>query len=97
MPPLNNPHDHPTALKDLKDSIYREKVLRARAMTPEERFNSGFEITGEAFHRMLEGAMWQLGINDVNEGWSEVGRRLQRLRAAQEHGRYTTVSKHGLP
>lgn len=94
---MANPHDHPTALKDLQDSIYREKVLRARAMTPEERFNSGFEITAEAFHRMLEGAMWQLGISDVNEGWNEVDRRLQRLRAAQEQGRYSTVPKHTVP
>jgi hypothetical protein len=85
-----NPHDHPTALKDLQDSIYREKVLRARAMTPEERFDSGFEITSEAFQRMLEGAMWQMDIQDVSEGWNEVSRRLQRLRNAQEHGRYTT-------
>ena len=97
VPPLMNPHDHPTALKDLQDSIYREKVLRARAMTPEERFNSGFEITSEAFQRMLEGAMWQMGISDVKEGWIEVGRRLHRLRAAQEHGRYSSVPKHSLP
>jgi hypothetical protein len=97
VPPVANPHDHPTALKDLQDSIYRDKVLRARAMTPEEWFNSGFEIITEAFHRMLEGAMWQLGISDVNEGWNEVGRRLQRLKVAQEHGRYSTVTKHGPP
>lgn len=49
VPPVANPHDHPTALKDLQDSIYREKVLRARAMTPEERFNSGFEIPAKRF------------------------------------------------
>lgn len=36
MPVMANPHEHPTALQDLQDSIYREKVLRARAMTPEE-------------------------------------------------------------
>lgn len=94
VPSLNNPHEHPTALKDLQDSIYREKVLRARAMTPEERFNSGFEITSEAFQRMLEGAMWQMGTSDVNEGWNEVGRRLHRLRAAQDYGRYTPDPKH---
>ncbi len=86
---MANPHEHPTALKDLQDSIYREKVLRARAMTPEERFDSGFEITNEAFQRMLEGAMWQLSIDDVSEGWKEVGRRLDRLRKVHDAGRYT--------
>lgn len=87
---MANPHDHPTALKDLQDSIYREKVLRARAMTPEERFDSGFEITREAFLRMLEGAMWQLGTDDAVIGWKEVGRRLDRLRNAQDFGRFAS-------
>ena len=64
-PAMANPHDHLTALKELQDSIYREKVLRARAMTPEERFDAGFEITKEAFRRMLEGTMWQLSIDEV--------------------------------
>ncbi len=82
---MGNPHDHPTALKDLQDSIYREKVLRARAMTPEERFHAGFEITNEAFHRMLEGAMWQTGTDEIAAGWQEVGRRLERLRKLQDH------------
>ncbi len=87
---MANPHDHPTALKDLQDSIYREKVLRARAMTPEERFDAGFEITNESFQRMLFGAMWQLELDDITLGWREVERRLKRLRHAQEHRRYTT-------
>jgi|GEM_PF-2390905 len=34
---MPNPHEHPTALEDLQNSIYREKILRARAMTREER------------------------------------------------------------
>lgn len=92
---MANPHDHPTALKDLQDSIYREKVLRARAMTPEERFDSGFEITRDAFQRMLEGAMWQLSTEDVEEGWKEVGRWMDSLRRAQDAGRYITQPSHG--
>jgi hypothetical protein len=86
---MDNPHDHPTALKDLQDSIYREKVLRARAMTPEERFDSGFEITNEAFQRMLTGAMWQLETDDIDLGWREVKRRLERLRRAHDHELYS--------
>lgn len=86
---MANPHDHPTALKDLQDSIYREKVLRARGMTPVERFDAGFEITNEAFQRMLAGAMWQLQTDDIATGWREVTRRLERLRRVNEHKRYT--------
>jgi hypothetical protein len=88
-----NPHEHPTALKDLQDSIYREKVLRARAMTPEERMAAGFDITNEAFQRMLHGAMWQLNTEDTSLGWAEVERRLDRLRNMHEHGLYSVERK----
>ena len=86
---MANPHNHPTALKDLQDSIYREKVLRARAMTPEERLDAGFELTNLAFDRMLEGAMWKIGTSDPSEGREELKAQLARLRRADEHGRYT--------
>lgn len=88
---MANPHEHPTALKDLQDSIHREKVLRARAMTPVERFDSGFELTNPAFDRMLEGAMWRLDRSAPSKGREELKARLARLRRADEHVRYTTT------
>ena len=87
---MSNPHDHPTALKDLQDSIYREKVLRARAMTPAERWQAGFEITNEVGERLLGGAMWSLQTDDIDAGWAEVRRRMARLRRVHDHGRYVT-------
>jgi hypothetical protein len=92
---MANPHDHPTALKDLQDSIYREKVLRARAMTPEERFDAGFEITNDVFRRMLTGAMWDTEGMDTDAGWREVARRLDRLRRVHDAGRFTSVPPAG--
>lgn len=86
-----NPHDHPTALEDLQESIYREKVQRARAMTPEERFDCGFELTNFAFDRMLAGAMSQLGLEDESAGRVALEARLERLRKLHDHGLYTTV------
>lgn len=83
-----NPHDHPTALLDLQDSIYREKVLRARAMTAEERWTAGFEITNEVFERMLSGAMWKLDTEDRALGWEQVRKQLDRLRRVHDHGHY---------
>ena len=75
-------------LEALQDVIYRDKVLRARAMTPEERLTEAFELTDEVFQRMLCGAMSQLGIEDEQEGWREVRRRLDRLTAFRERGLY---------
>ncbi len=83
-----NPHDHPTALLDLQDSIYREKVMRARSMTADERWTAGFEITNEVFERMLDGAMWKLGTEDRSLGWEQVRKQLARLRQVHDHGRY---------
>lgn len=85
-----NRHDHPTALEDVQDSIYREKILRARSMSPDERWSAGFELTNEVFERMLEGAMWKLGTKDVSEGWQEVRNQLDRLRKVRDHGLYVT-------
>lgn len=87
---MPNPHDHPTALKDLQDSIYKEKVLRARAMTREERFLAGFELTNEVSGRILEGMIQRRGCSDEEQAWSEVKRRMKRLRLASDHGFYST-------
>jgi len=86
---MANPHDHPTALKDLQDSIYREKILRARAMTPEERFESVFELSEFQFGMMYAGAMQRLGNTDTGEVWKEVRRGLDRLARAHDHGFYS--------
>ncbi len=75
-------------LEALQDAIYRDKVLRARAMTPEERLAEAFELTDEVFQRMHAGAMSQLGLEDDEEGWREVRRRLDRLAAFHERGLY---------
>lgn len=88
---MANPHDDPAALKELQDSIYREKVLRARAMTPVERFDSGFELTDFAFHRMHAGALSKLRTDDEAAGWREVERWMGRLRKAHEHELYRTA------
>lgn len=85
---MANHHDHPTALKDLQDSIYREKVLRARAMTPEERLQCAFELTNEVSERLLAGAMWKLNTTDRVAGWNEVRRGMDRLCRARDQGIY---------
>ncbi len=86
---MSNPHDHPTALQDLQDSIYREKVLRARAMTPEQRLSSVFELSNCQFGMMLAGAMARLDTDDQNLGWREVRLGLERLDRVREHGLYS--------
>lgn len=87
---MPNPHEHPTALKDLQDSIYREKVLRARAMTREERFLAGFELTNSVTRINLAGAMAKMGTDDEKLGWEEAKRLRARLNKARDYGLYVT-------
>lgn len=82
---MANPHDNPT---DLQDSIYREKVLRARSMTPEQRLAECFELTNSRFEKMLAEAMARPGITNETQGWNEVTRELDRLRLVEEDGIY---------
>lgn len=92
---MPNLHDDPAALKALQDDIYRERVLRAREMTGEQRLAAAFEITNFVFGNMLAGAMWQKGLTDHEEGWQEVRRRLDRLSRVHDAGRFTTQKPAG--
>jgi hypothetical protein len=85
-----NPHEDPAALKALQDAIYRDRVLRARSMSPTERLDEALEVTNSVFDRMLDGALHQLGTTDVEAGWAEVRRRLNRLSRVQDRDFYAT-------
>jgi hypothetical protein len=85
---MANDHDDSAALKALQEAIYRDRVLRAREMTVEQRLAEALELTNSVFVRMHEGAMWQLGIKDAEEGWREVRRRLARLGRVHDEGRF---------
>lgn len=77
-------------LKAMQDDIYREKILRARRQTPEERLADVFILSNAAFARMHEGAMWQAGITDEKEGWEIVRKRLARLQKMHDAGRFVS-------
>jgi len=87
---MSNLHETPGALKALQDDIYREKILRARKMTNEQRLADVFELTNSVFVRMHEGAMWQLGLSDPDEGWKFVRQRLDRLQKIHDSGRFVS-------
>lgn len=83
---------NPDAMKSLQDEIYRDKVLRARAMTPGERMDEALELSNDIYTWMLDGAKGQCGLPTDAEGWTEVQRRLQTLRRLHEHNLYKPVA-----
>ncbi len=82
----------PDAVKSLQDAIYRDKVLRARAMTSAERLDEALELSNDIYVWMLDGAKAQCGLPTDEEGWAEVHSRLQRLRRVHENTLYKPVA-----
>ena len=81
---MANPHDDPSALKALQDDIYREKILRARRMTEEQRLSDVFEVSNHVFGMMLAGAMDRVKTVEESRGWEEVRRWMKRLDRVRE-------------
>ncbi len=69
----------------LQESIYLDKVRRARAMTPEQRLADVFELTNDVLGRMLAGVMWQKKIEDPAEGRKVVAQQIDRLRYVHDY------------
>ncbi len=92
---MPNIHDDPAALKALQDAIYRDKILRARRMTVEQRLTEVFEQSNSQFGMMHAGAMHRLGTRDEAAGWREVRRWLERLDRVREHGLYVAEKPPG--
>ena len=79
------------ALKAMQDDIYRERILRARSQTTEQRLADVFEQSNFQFRMMHAGAMDRIGTSDEAEGWREVRRWMQRLDRVHNHGRYVSA------
>ena len=92
---MPGPHDDPAALKALQDEIYRQKVLRARGMTVQERLTEVFEQSHLQFGMMLAGAMDRLATRDEESGWQEVRRWMDRLDRVRDHGLYAARKPDG--
>lgn len=72
----------------LQQAIRREKVLRARAMTEDERFLATLDQIDVAFSWMLDGVKQQIeGISET-EANIILGQRLNRQRQREDKGLY---------
>ena len=86
---MANPHEIPGALEELQDSIYRERVLRARKMTPAERLDAVFELSEFQINMLHSGEMHRYSLTDPAEGWHRVAEALDRVGKARDAGFFT--------
>ena len=68
----------------LLDEIYRQKILAARKMTPEERIRGGFELTAYVRRRMEDGIRNQFLEADEEEVQRILKERVTRIKQLQE-------------
>jgi len=76
----------------LIDQLFVEKVMRARAMSPEERFMASFELFEEIEERMRAGVKMEFPEADTAEVERILSARFARLRQVAEHGIYEPAS-----
>jgi hypothetical protein len=76
----------------LATEIYRDKVLRARAMKPEDRLIEGARLFDEAMTFTRAGIMAQLGTEDQDSVFDELVRRLELSRRISERGFFQPLS-----
>jgi hypothetical protein len=68
------------SIKELADEIYRERVLRARKQTMEQRFRAGFELFEGVCERMSAGIRHQHPQADEETVQEILRQRLALLR-----------------
>ena len=73
----------------LQQAIRREKVLRARAMTEEERLVATLDQIELAFEWMLEGVKQQFPDISEEEARRILAQRLDRQRRREDRGLFT--------
>jgi hypothetical protein len=74
------------------DAIYRDKVLRARAQTMDDRLRDGFECFALSCRLMADGVRQQFHLTDDAAVWQKVRERLDIVRRIEEHGIYRPVT-----
>jgi len=72
----------------LAEAIYRDKVLRARAENPAEKFLDGIRLFESALEFTRAGVAAELGTQNEVAIAEAVQRRFERIRKLEEHGLY---------
>ena len=81
-----------TSTTDLADAIFRDKVLRARQQSPDEKWAICFELHELAIATMRAGIQSQFPELDQAGIAAELDRRLRIRRQLEEQGIYTPIS-----
>ena len=85
------------ASTDLAETIFREKVLRARQQSPSQKWALCFELHELAIATMRNGIAAQHPELDEAGIAAELNRRLRIRRQLEEHGIYVLIPEDVAP
>jgi hypothetical protein len=85
-PTIFYPMEAANEYQPLIDEIFREKVLRARAQSPGEKFVAGLKLFEDAVVRMRGGIQAQFPQFSAEEVEKELCRRIERIRQVEDYG-----------
>lgn len=94
--PLSSFMETQQEIDQLAAAIYRDKVLRARAMSPEERFMAGFQLFEESLTFTKAGIAAQLGTADESAILAEIRRRFDIVRKREDIGYFEPLASSDL-
>jgi hypothetical protein len=72
----------------LAAAIYRDKVLRARELTADQKIRDGIECFDLSCRLMADGIRHQFKLEDEVSVWQKVRERLDIVRRLEERGIY---------
>jgi len=70
----------------LMDDLFREKVLRARRQTPEEKFLLGLQLFESSVNGMRRQIRHEFPLFTAEQIEEEIHRRYRRIRQVEDHG-----------
>ena len=83
--------EHMGEFDALAKAIYREKVRRARMLTPGERMREGMDLTLQVMERMKAGVLLHYPDADEAKQVEIVRQQLAKLRKLHERGLYKAL------
>ncbi|SKA79807.1 hypothetical protein SAMN02745166_00545 [Prosthecobacter debontii] len=83
---------HP-GLRPMVDAIQRDQILRARQMTPEERFAEALDLMDFAYEVMENGVRTEHPEANDEEVTQLLRKKLSRLRYREDYGLFSPPRK----
>lgn len=78
----------------LMDDIFREKIVRARGLTPDQRLRIGMDLFETSIGLMKDGIRWQFPGSTAEDVQRILNERLEWMRKYEDRDRYSRLENY---